>query len=228
MGLGAILHTVWARPRGGSSLQTLGAPWQGSALWTRVASAVWDLPGVPVGRGWRGVRDFHQFSLKKTPALPATPYWAMGHYSSSSPSPAAVGSSSGDAEKVGGRCSLAPQAGGVWASGAAVRSGPGTLPAWHGGQELGLEPPRGQAPLPLPGPAPEGLDGAPVIRREWRGDAEGTGDGGRSCPSVLLPGREIEPQDVSAACANSTLAERNNCLLSRAHRKISFPEHLLI
>lgn len=55
-------------------------------------------------RSMGGVRDFHQFSLEKAPALLATPHPAMGHYSSSSPSPAAAGSDSGDAEKVvGGR-----------------------------------------------------------------------------------------------------------------------------
>lgn len=84
--------------------------------------------------------DFHQFSFKKAPALPATPHPAMGDYSSPSASPAAVASDSGDTEKarVGGERSLASQAGGVWVSGAVLRSGPGTLPAWHSGQELAL------------------------------------------------------------------------------------------
>lgn len=72
------------------------------------------------------VMDFHQFSLKKAPTLPATSHTVMGHYSSPSPSPAAVGSDSGDVEKAegGGTQSLASQASGVWGSGAAVRSGP--------------------------------------------------------------------------------------------------------
>lgn len=51
---------------------------------------------------------------------------------------------------------------------------------------------------------------------------------GVKLPFVVLPGGEIEPQDVSAACANTTLAQRNDCLLSRAHGKISFPECVLI
>lgn len=158
----------------------------------------------PGGQRLGGVRDFHQFSLKKAPALPATSHPAMGHYSSTlHPHPALL----------------------LWAMrvAAAVRSGPVSASlAWWAGAGAGASKGAG-APSP-----PRGFGCGISDPQGAEGGSGGDLRQGRSCPFALLPGGEIEPQDVSAACVNAMLAERNDCLLSRAHRKISFPEHLLI
>lgn len=178
----------------------------------------------PGGQRLVGVRDFHQFSLKKSPRPSSNTPPHDGSLQLNLTQPCCCGQWFRGCQKGGGgRRSLTPQAGGIWGSGAAGRSGPvsTSLARWAG---AGAGASKGA--------------GAPSPVREFgRGisdpqGAEGGRDGGWqqgwSCPFALLPGREMEPQDVSAACANTTLAERSSCLLSRAHRKISFPEHRLI
>lgn len=157
----------------GSPVAGLGAV---NACGERRPGSTWSPGGQTLG--W--VRDFHQFSLKKSPC-PSSKHPTPRRVTTAHPHPALLLWAvirEGAKKAVGGDGHLLPR---LAASGGAGLQG-GRVPcppAQHGGQEQALEPARGQVPLPLS----EGSDGASVTHREQRGDATGAGDRGEVVPS---------------------------------------------
>lgn len=185
-GLGAILHSTSAWAEGCSLLQTLATPRQGS------------LPcgqRLGVGRGWVICSIF---SLKKAPTLPATPHPVLGHYSSSSHSPDAVGSDLHDAKEGRGPVPHS-QAGGGWMSGSwgDIRS--------CACQELVLHPASGRCPF---------SSQRVWMRQEWLTvSGEGTWRGkavpSQSCPFPKLPLHALSRRRSRATGCQCSLWERH-------------------